>query len=72
MHIATHIQASNKYPAIYDKGNAKANKSTVKIGFEAWSFAVAESGINGTIEKVNNMYLWEFIETLDYLIKKQK
>ncbi len=72
MHVATHIQAATKYPAIYDKGNTTTGKqSSQSIGFEAWSFAVTQSGIVGNLETVNRMKLYDFFEVLNYMIKTQ-
>jgi len=64
LHIATHSQARERYPAIYN-GDGKGDG---QAGYEAWSFAVAQSGIVGGIETVNKLPLWDFLEILNHLI----
>ena len=60
LHIATHNQIREQYPAIYER-KTDGNKSPLTdVGFEAWTMAVAKSGIAGTVESVNAMKLWDF------------
>ena len=42
------------------------------FGFRNWIFEVAESGLRGTIKEVEEMPLYDFLETLDYIRSKNK
>jgi hypothetical protein len=42
------------------------------FGFRNWLFEVAESGLRGNIENVEQMPLYDFLETLDYIRSKNK
>ena len=42
------------------------------FGFRNWIFEVAESGLRGDIRNVEEMPLYDFLETLDYIRAKNK
>ena len=66
-HIAAHYQISERYAGIYGKAGGKAGKAA---GYEAWALGVAASGICGTLDRVNAMRVWEFVEVLEYIVKQ--
>lgn len=66
LHNATHHQIAAKYPALYRGENKKGRGDA---GFETWALAVAESGIAGTLQNVDRMKLWDFLEILNFLIQ---
>ena len=56
MLVATHHQIREQYPAIYEQPKTKPDgKVNKEVGYEAWAFAVAQSGIAGTIKDVHAM-----------------
>lgn len=42
------------------------------FGFRNWIFEVAESGLRGNVRDVEEMPLYDFLETLDYIRSKNK
>ena len=66
-HIGLHYQVSERHPGIYGGGGKAKGKAP---GYEAWALGVAQSGIAGTLDRVNEMRVWEFVEVLEFVIKQ--
>ena len=60
-----HYQINDKYPKLYSGGSGENNAN---MGYEIWAMAVAESGIAGELKNIDNMYLWDFLEILNYIV----
>ena len=77
MHSAAHNFISDQYPELYEKADSKVQSAVKSSGMDrirytAWLFKVAESQITGTIERVKLVPLWDFVEILAYLTRKDK
>ena len=77
MHTNTHAVLFDQYPEIYAKADTKTINAAKASGLDSkrystWLYKVAESQIEGRLNDVKRLPLYDFADILGYLSSKDK